>query len=116
LQNFYDLLAKIQTDCFMKQYVNSNRITVSDEEMKILEWLHEDIRNEYEHFIPKSYSAPAESLIHAALTCCSLSEKLLFQFGNVIRINKHSGIKESLKNVIAKLNNRISSFSLNNLK
>jgi hypothetical protein len=36
----------------MGQFVHSAVVPVCDEDMKTLEWLHEEIRNEYEHFIP----------------------------------------------------------------
>ena len=57
LISFYDALAMIQADCFMQQFIYSKTVQVSDIDMQRLEWLHEDIRNKPEHFVPKSYIA-----------------------------------------------------------
>ena len=84
LQSFYELLAKIQAECFMSHYVHSKPIQVSIDEMILLEWLHEKIRNEFEHFIPKYYSVSIPDLIDSSILCMKLSYKLLFESGNVI--------------------------------
>lgn len=83
LIGFYDALAMIQTKCFMGQFVHSAVVPVCDEDMKTLEWLHEEIRNEYEHFIPKYYTAPVQDLLVAADLCLHLAHKLLFDSENV---------------------------------
>lgn len=82
LIGFYDALAMIQTECFMDQFTHSKVVPVSDEDMRTLEWLHERIRNEYEHFIPKYYSAPVTDLVAAAGLSLRLAGQLLFQSGN----------------------------------
>jgi hypothetical protein len=84
LIGFYDALAMIQTDCFMGHFVHSRIVPVSDPEMRTLEWLHERIRNEYEHFVPKYYTAPVTELAAAAAVCVRLSKTLLFESGNVL--------------------------------
>lgn len=77
LISFYDALAMIQADCFMKQTIKSKTVQVSDTDMQRLEWLHEDIRNEYEHFVPKSYSAPINDLAVLTAISLKLSKELL---------------------------------------
>jgi len=94
LIGFYDTLAMIQTECFMGRSVLSQAIPVSDRDMKKLEWLHERIRNEYEHFIPKLYMAPVEHLLRAGELCLDLSCKLLFESGDVLF---HSVSRERLE-------------------
>ncbi len=84
LIGFYDALAMIQTECFMGMFVHSKTQFVTDEDMRQLEWLHERVRNEYEHFIPKFYSAPSLDLIEATQICVSHSAALLFDSGNVL--------------------------------
>lgn len=83
LLGFYDVLAMIQTDCFMGQFMHSKAVTVDDEAMATLEWLHESIRNEYEHFVPKHYSASVHELLSASDLCLQLAGDLLFRSGNV---------------------------------
>jgi len=84
LKGFYDLLAMIQAKCFMSNYVLSRPLTISDMEMQILEWLHESVRNVYEHFIPKHYSAPIDDLIQSSFLSLKLSIDLLFESKNVM--------------------------------
>ncbi len=85
LKSFYDVLAMIQTECFMARYVMSKPIKITDDEMKKLEWLHEKIRNEYEHFIPKLYLAPILDLLEASLICIDKTENLIFKSGNIFQ-------------------------------
>ncbi len=80
---FYDALAMVQVECFMTQYIHSKPIRISDDEMKLLEWLHEAIRNDYEHFVPRLYAAPIDSLINVSFMCLKLTKDLLFGSGNV---------------------------------
>jgi hypothetical protein len=91
LIGFYDALAMIQTECFMIQYVNSKIFPVSDGDMKIFEWLHEEIRNEYEHFVPKIYLSPKKDLASAAALCLKLSKMLLLESDNIIFFNVSAG-------------------------
>jgi len=77
LISFYDALAMIQADCFMKQTINSKTVQVSDIDMQRLEWLHGEIRNEYEHFVPKSYIAPIYNLVEATIVSLRLCKDLL---------------------------------------
>jgi hypothetical protein len=83
LVGFYDVLAMIQTECFMGQFMHSKVVPVDDEEMATLEWLHESIRNEYEHFVPKHYAASVQELLAASDVCLRLAGDLLFRCGNV---------------------------------
>jgi len=84
---FYEALAMVQSQPFMARYTCSNILAVSDEEMKIIEWVHENIRNEYEHFVPKIYSSDQSSLILGVLLLLDKSEYLLFESGNVLYSN-----------------------------
>jgi hypothetical protein len=84
LIKFYSAVAMIQTECFMGRFVHSRRSVIVDNDMKILEWLHEDVRNEYEHFVPKFYIAPVHDLLMAAETCFRVCDDLLFHSNNVL--------------------------------
>lgn len=77
LISFYDALAMVQADCFMRQFIYSKKVQVSDIDMQRLEWLHEDIRNGYEHFIPKSFSAPINDLVELTDVSLRLCRDLL---------------------------------------
>jgi hypothetical protein len=96
LIGFYDGLAMIQTECFMNQYIHSKTFPLSDSDMKTLEWLHEEIRNEYEHFVPKIYISPIHDLINVSKLCIKLSRNLLLESGNIIFFNVSSNRFETL--------------------
>ena len=81
---FYDALAKVQAECFMHQYVHSQTVNISDREMMLMEWLHERIRNKYEHFVPKGYSAPIYDLLESTKVALSLTKSCLFDSNNVM--------------------------------
>jgi len=110
LIGFYDALAMIQTENFMHQFIFSKSIMISDEDMKMLEWLHESIRNEYEHFIPKLYWAPVYDLLCATQLCLSVSKFLLFESGNVLF---HALTKESLHELIESVFKEVTLLSRN---
>ncbi len=81
---FYDLLARIQSPAFMRRYTFSKAIIINDDEMYTLEWLHESIRNDYEHFIPRFKLGNKHELANASLLCLTISKKLLMESGNII--------------------------------
>jgi hypothetical protein len=84
LLGFYDLLAMIQTPCFMLRYIHSAVVSVSDSQMKLLEWLHEEIRNDFEHFIPKTLLASCDDCLHASEVCLRLTTDILTKSNNVM--------------------------------
>jgi hypothetical protein len=96
---YYDALAMIQAECFMIRFVHSKVVSVADEEMRLLEWLHENVRNEYEHFVPKYYLTPVNDLIECSIICVQLSYKLLFQCGNVVPHDNVSQMKDLSENI-----------------
>ena len=81
----------------------SKSVKVSNRKMNILEWLHENIRNEYEHFIPKLYSAPKYDLINASIICCNLSKVLIYNTNIIIFDFIPKDLNVSISTVISKL-------------
>ncbi len=100
LIHFFETLAKIQTECFMGQFTCSKVVSVADDDMKTLEWLHVYIRNVYEHFVPRSYSAPKKHLNAAANLCLRLARELLLNSGNV---SFHSIPEENLAHLFSEI-------------
>lgn len=98
LIGFCDALAMIQTDCYMGRYMYATPVLVSDEEMSILEGVHDDIRNMYEHLTLDLYSAPGKALRLAAALCLRLTESLLFKSGTVVPDTEEH---PSLKSLVA---------------
>lgn len=107
LISFYDALAMIQSECFMHRYVMSKVVTVTDDEMKRLEWLHEDIRNEYEHFVPKGYLTPIRTLIELTILSLRLSREVLFDSKIVFPSDGHENIADTINGIIKRLTNTL---------
>lgn len=83
LIGFYDALAMVQVECFMSHFVNAKPALISDAEMEALSFLHGQVRNIYEHFVPRSYSATKDELITASRTALKVAEFILMESGNV---------------------------------
>lgn len=104
LIGFYDLLAMIQTDCFMVHVYGAARpAQLSDEELREIEWLHENIRNEFEHYIPKSYHVGIPALISASHLALRITDWLLHGSGTVLPIHIPRGTRTLLSRVIRHL-------------
>jgi hypothetical protein len=104
---FYDALAMVQSECFMRLGTSRTGVTVTDDEMRLLETLHEHIRNVYEHFVPKGYAAPVAALMEPAILCLRLSRELLFYS----RITRPPGRHKELVGSIDRVNDRLSVIS-----
>ena len=110
LVGFYDLLAMIQTPCFMHRYVHSAVVSVQDTEMKLLEWLHEEIRNDLEHFIPKNLLVCTEDCMLAAELCLRLAMDLLTKSQNVnVRPCEMDALRTELCSTLASVSARMGS-------
>ncbi len=81
---FDDMLAMIQTVCCMGRYFHSKPIYISDREMQILDWLHRQVRNEFEHFTPKGYWVCKDSLINSSALALRTAREILHESGTVI--------------------------------
>ncbi len=102
---FYDALAMIQTELFTQ--LNAQKpLLVSNGDMKTLEWLHEWIRNEYEHFVPKHYSAPVKSLLAAAKLALDIAHFCIFEPDDIIwyAVNKEE-ISNAFKTSLTLISN-----------
>jgi hypothetical protein len=100
---FYDALAMVQADCFMLRSVNSITVNISDSELSLIEWLHEEIRNKYEHFVPRAYSSPIQHLLQAANLAISKASACLLD-SNTVNYYPHSvtraGMQSKLSSVM----------------
>ena len=107
LFGFYDLLAMIQAPCFMHRYVHSEVVSVSDKEMHLLEWLHEEIRNDFEHFMPKKLLVFSDDCLCATGLCLRLAMDLLTKSNNVnVLLVGLEGLPVELSSTLASLSTR----------
>lgn len=111
LAGYYDLLAMIQSDHFMKNFSGAETIIITNEDLRLLDWLHREIRNEYEHFIPKSYGASINDLICTSILCINICKKLLVESSNVYLLN----LRYRFKNQLEDINNRFNSLTLKSI-
>ena len=105
LLGFYDFLAMVQTECHMGHYYGSKPINISDEDMGTLEWLHENVRNSVEHFIPKLLLVDKESLMRAINICIDVSTSLFAESGMILLMDEEKEICDKL----IELKNRLAS-------
>ncbi|HKP04351.1 MAG TPA: hypothetical protein VJU77_13445 [Chthoniobacterales bacterium] len=103
LVGFYELLAMIQTDCFMVHAHGARPPQISDEELREIEWLHENVRNEFEHYIPKSYYVGIAALVSAAHLALRITHWLLYDSGTVLSIYIPRGGRTRLARIISRL-------------
>lgn len=103
LIGFYDLLAMIQCDFFMIYHTQAKTIVISDEELCDLEWLHQSIRNKYEHFVPSAYGAPINDLLFVSLLCNRICQEILVDSRNIYFVKDYSIFKTLLKNIKEKI-------------
>lgn len=90
LVSFFVPLAMIQSDMqmdlgFIRSPSALKSITISDEEMKDLEFLHIHVRNSYEHFIPQSYFINKLSLLRLSSLLLKITTDLLLKTEKVFR-------------------------------
>lgn len=103
LISFYDALSMIQAARFMRLYVTGREVTVTNDEMHLLEWLHENIRNEYEHFVPKGYVATVNELIEPTMLSLRLSRELLFDSRPVFPSDRYERLAATIDSISDKL-------------
>ena len=51
--------------------------------MQLLEWLHEKIRNDFEHFIPKTLLVSSDACLRVSGICLRLAIDILTKSNNV---------------------------------
>lgn len=103
LLGFYDFLAMVQTECRMCRYVMSKPIFIQDSEMQVLEWLHENVRNTIEHFVPQSYLIGKESLVLAIQICIRRSVELFCETNTLVFFEEEQEVAANLKALEARL-------------
>ncbi|MCK4447271.1 MAG: hypothetical protein KAW56_09340 [Candidatus Marinimicrobia bacterium] len=85
LDNFLNLYQKIKTNS-MCQYVNSKKYIPNKDEDFYVKKLNQ-LRNDFIHFVPKSWSIQLVGLPGLCLDCLSIIQFLIFESGNIIFYN-----------------------------
>jgi len=111
LLGFYDLLARIQAGCFMCHIFGARPVTVADGELRDLEWLHEQVRNEFEHYVPKGYVVGVPALLGASSIALRLSEWLLYSSGSVLLHRPPRGLQTRLSTLHPRVTRLLARFA-----
>ena len=82
LIRFSEALKRTQDDGFMRQYTNSGTLSLTSGQKKSLEKLRKDIRNNFEHFIPKGWSIEISGMPKIVSDVVDVIEFLAFSSGN----------------------------------
>jgi len=105
LDKFLNLYSKIKSE-HMKQYIHSKIFegdTDTDEAMKIL---NDEIRNNFIHFTPKSWSLVVNGLPTICLKVLNIIEFLVKESGNIYSYDEDDEykVKELVEKIIKQLN------------
>ncbi len=84
LKSFPDILQMCQSETAMKRFVNSRTLSLTLEQEKAIEYLHKDLRNRIEHFIPTQWSIELSSLPKVVMLCLEVIEFLALESGNIL--------------------------------
>jgi len=103
LLGFFDLLAMIQTECCMSRFVMSTPVRLTDDQMRSLEFLTLHVRHEFEHYVPKHYTATVQELVEVALLALDVTARLLLESETVVAGKELSGIRCGLDRATALL-------------
>jgi len=107
LISFWTALARVQDDYFwMRRYVHTKAVKISDEELKLICWLSEEVRNDLIHFIPKSYGIGILSIIEASKVMLKIIDFLVFESYAILFLDYEKSqkrIKEALEKIRSKL-------------
>lgn len=80
LIGFWTALARVQdAHLWMGRLTISKALVISDEEIRQLTWLHEQVRNDLMHFKPKSYTVFTDGVRIATLTAVRAIEFLALE-------------------------------------
>lgn len=107
LMGFDELLAMIQAEAFMCHYYGSKPLVLRDAEMEMIEEVHKNVRNEFEHFMPKAYLLTKRELIEASILCVSLSKILLFETNPFMRSRLPKAFSRLLDSVMETLISKV---------
>lgn len=107
LISFWTALARVQDDYYwMKRFVHSKAVKISDEELESICWMSEKVRNDLTHFIPKSYGIGILSIIEAARVVLKVIEFLVFESHTILFLNYEQSqrrIREAIDKIRLKL-------------
>lgn len=88
LITFWTALARIQDNYYyMRRYIHSKAVIISDDELKRICWLSEIVRNNLMHFVPKSYAIGIIDIIETAKIIWGIIRSLVFESNLILFID-----------------------------
>jgi hypothetical protein len=82
LISFSEVLKRTQEDRWMQQFTHSRTLSLTDNQKKSIGKLRKDIRNNFEHFIPKGWSIELSGMPKIVLDVVEVIEFLALSSGN----------------------------------
>ncbi len=105
LIGFWTAFARIQDDVFwMKRFVHSRAVGISNTEWDNIEWLTNEVRNGCVHFIPKFLIIPIVDIQEACKDVVRIIEFLAFE-SNTILFNNHESQTKRIAKAIEQFSN-----------
>jgi hypothetical protein len=83
LKRFDDILKMCQDDVWMKQYVDSKTLVLSNDQKETIDFLKNEVRNCVEHFVPLSWLIEIHGLPKMIATYFDIIKFLALESGNV---------------------------------
>lgn len=102
LISFHDAFKRIQQTKYMKMYVGSKFFRPKHNHYEAVEWINDELRNPFLHFIPRGWSIGIKGLKEIFRDCLEIIEFCLFQSGNV-RLEEDE--RQKFQDVLEKIKN-----------
>ncbi len=82
--SFLDLYDAIQSPDCMHRFVNTRVFETSESQTKSVGILNDHLRNEFTHFLPKTYMIPIIELLLVVTDCIEIMSFLAFDSNNIL--------------------------------
>jgi len=102
LLSFPESFKRIQNPKYMKIYINSKVFVPRHSHCEAVEWINNELRNQFLHFIPQELSIGIEGIKEVFKNCLEIIEFCLFQSGNVLLNDKE---RELFENILREIRN-----------
>jgi hypothetical protein len=104
---FLEMFGRIRNDKYMKRFLGSKKCQLNKRQKKSVTSLHNDLRNEFIHFKPRSYPDDAPALLSEVKEILPIISFLAFESGNIPRMVGKDGFGDTTRELLEKLNNRV---------
>ena len=83
LISFVEAVTRIQQDQWMRQYVSSKTIVLSESQKRSINFINKELRNNFVHYIPLSWSIEVSGMPAIVEDVIQVIEQLVCESGNI---------------------------------